>query len=178
MKSEIFKTAIEEITMPEQMKEALTEGCKSRSRTKNFRFRYSRAAAAAIMAAVCLLTVSMPAYAAYDLYQTKNLSVFFEYGIDEERTERLGETLASMEGIASVRFVSADNAWESFAGSYLTQELADSFDTNPLAESASYEVTVSLGADTKEIRAQILQLEGVRHLADRYEKKEKQAAAR
>ena len=82
-----------------------------------------------------------------------------------------------MDGIVSVRFVSADDAWKDFAENYLPEELAASFDTNPLADSANYEVTVGLGADTQAVREQILQLAGVRRLADRYEQKEGKTAA-
>lgn len=178
MKYEKIKNSLKEIVMPEQMKKDLFEGCLSHSHTDNFRFRYSRQAAAAMTAAIALFVTGMPAYAAYDLYQTKNLSVFFEKGLEKEQIDELGEILSSMEGISSVRFIGADKAWESFAESYLTEELAASFHTNPLADSASYEVTVSLGSDTKKIRAEIERLEGVRRLADRYELKESETAAK
>lgn len=177
MRYEELKDSIKKIAMPEQMKENLINGCRSRRHTDNFRFRHSRAAAALLTAAAILLTVSMPAYAAYDLYQTKNLAVFFDYGTDREQIDELGEALSAMDGIVSVRFVSADDAWKDFAENYLTEELAASFDTNPLADSANYEVTVGLSADTQAVREQILQLTGVRRLADRYEQKEGKTAA-
>ena len=177
MRYEKLKQSIQEITMPKQMKESLINGCQSRRHTDNFWFRNSRTAAAVLTAAVIALTASMPAYAAYDLYQTKNLAVFFDYDIEREQIDELGEALSTMDGIISVRFVSADDAWKDFAENYLTEELAASFDTNPLADSANYEVTVGLGADTQAVREQILQLAGVRRLADRYEQKEGKTAA-
>ena len=97
--------------------------------------------------------------------------------ITKEQIDELGEALSSMDGIVSVRFVSAGEAWEEFADAYLSRELAASFDANPLADSANYEVTVGLGADTRAVREQILKLAGVRRLADRYEQKESQNAA-
>ena len=177
MRYEKLKQIIQEIAMPKQMKESLINGCQSRRHTDNFWFRNSRTAAAVLTAAVIALTASMPAYAAYDLYQTKNLAVFFDYDIEREQIDELGEALSTMDGIISVRFVSADDAWKDFAENYLTEELAASFDTNPLADSANYEVTVGLGADTQAVREQILQLAGVRRLADRYEQKEGKTAA-
>lgn len=177
MRYEKLKQSIQGITMPKQMKESLINGCQSRRHTDNFWFRNSRTAAAVLTAAVIALTASMPAYAAYDLYQTKNLAVFFDYDIQKEQIDELGEALSSMDGIVSVRFVSAGEAWEEFADAYLSRELAASFDANPLADSANYEVTVGLGADTRAVREQILKLAGVRRLAGRYEQKQSQNAA-
>lgn len=74
-----------------------------------------------------------------------------------------------MDGVYAIRFISGDEAWNTFSGKYLTEELIASFTENPLADSSSYRVTVSLRADTKEIRSRIEQLEGVRKTSNLYE---------
>ena len=79
-----FVTAINGRTMPETMKAELLNGCQTKQRTKNFFFRYSKLIAVAATAAVLILTASIPSYATYDLYQTKNVNVFFEKGVSQE----------------------------------------------------------------------------------------------
>ncbi len=172
MKEINLKKAIEEITMPQQMQEELLSGCRQKCRTKNTLFRYSRLIAATAAAIAVTFTVSIPVYAAYDLYQTKNIDVFFEQGVSQEQIDDVGEALSSMEGIYAVRFISAEEAFESFAKQYLTEELAASFDENPLADSFSYRVTIKLNADTAKIREQIAELDGVRKISNQYELKE------
>ncbi len=172
MKEINLKKAIEEITMPQQMQKELLAGCRQKCRTKNTLFRYSRLIAAAAAAIAVTFTVSIPAYAAYDLYQTKNIDVFFEQGVSQEQIDDVGEALSSMEGIYAVRFISAEEAFESFAKECLTEELAASFDENPLADSFSYRVTIKLNADTAKIREQIAELDGVRKISNQYELKE------
>ncbi len=78
----------------------------------------------------------------------------------------------AMEGIYAVRFISAEEAWESFATEYLTDELKAAFPENPLTDSFNYQVTISLNANTKKVREQINRLEGVRHTSNLYELKE------
>lgn len=169
MKEQNIINAVKEITMPQEMKEKLFDNCKKKSRTKNILFRHSRLIASAAIAMVFLVTVSLPAYAAYDLYNTKNIEVFFEKGISQEQIDMIGDTLSGMDGVYAIRFISADEAWDTFSGKYLTEELIASFTENPLADSFSYRVTVSLSADTKEIRSRIEQLEGVRKTSNLYE---------
>lgn len=163
-----FTTAINGLAMPETMKMELINGCQKKQRTKNFLFRCSKPIAIAA-AAVLILTAGIPSYAAYDLYQTKNVKVFFEEGVSQEEIDAVGAALRAMDGVSSVEFITADEAWNTFSAEYLTEDLAASFEENPLAESFNYHVTINLTADTAEIRTHIEQLHGVRHTSDLYE---------
>ena len=88
-----FVTAVNGLTMPQAMKGKLLNGCQTKQRTKNFFFRYSKLIAVAATAAVLILTASIPSYAAYDLYQTKNVNVFFEKGVSQEEIRERIEQL-------------------------------------------------------------------------------------
>lgn len=166
-----FVTAVNGLTMPETMRAELLNGCQTKQRTKNFFFRYSKLITVAATAAVLILTASIPSYAAYDLYQTKNVNVFFEEGVSQEEIDAVGDALRAMGGVSSVEFITADEAWNTFSAEYLPEDLAASFTENPLADSFNYHVTISLTADTEEIRERIEQLHGVRHTSDLYELK-------
>ncbi|MBO5057138.1 MAG: permease-like cell division protein FtsX [Lachnospiraceae bacterium] len=169
MKEEKWINAIEEITMPENMKEDLLRNCQNKVRTKNPLFRYSRLITAAAVIMAVLITMSFPAYAAYDLHQTKNLAIFFEEGISYEEIEAIGNALSGMEEISSVYFTNPDEAWIIFSEKYMDEAWTAFFSENPLKDSANYRVTVKLNADTEKVRNKIEQIAGVRKITNLYE---------
>lgn len=169
MKEEKWINAIEEITMPENMKEELLRNCQNKVRTQNPLFRYSRLITAAAVIMAVLITMSFPAYAAYDLHQTKNLSIFFEEGISYEEIEDIGNALSGMEEISSVYFTNPDEAWVIFSEKYMDEAWTAFFSENPLKDSANYRVTVKLNADTEKVRNKIEQIAGVRKITNLYE---------
>lgn len=169
MKEEKWINAIEEITMPENMKENLLRNCQNKVRTKNPLFRYSRLITAAAIIMAVLITMSFPAYAAYDLHQTKNLAIFFEEGISYEEIKAIGNALSGMEEISSVYFTNPDEAWVIFSEKYMDEAWTAFFSENPLKDSANYRVTVKLNADTEKVRNKIEQIAGVRKITNLYE---------
>ena len=71
------------------------------------------------------------------------ITVFFDEDATDEQKEEIGEQLANHEGVADVKYVSADEAWEEFQQEYFgdNPELAEGFkDDNPLASSDNYAV--------------------------------------
>ena len=71
------------------------------------------------------------------------ITVFFDEDATDEQKEEIGEQLENHEGVAEVKYVSADEAWEEFQKEYFgdNPELAEGFkDDNPLASSDNYEV--------------------------------------
>ena len=71
------------------------------------------------------------------------ITVFFEEDATDEQKQEIGQQLEEHEGVADVRYVSADEAWEEFQKEYFgdNPELAEGFkDDNPLASSDNYEV--------------------------------------
>ncbi len=93
--------------------------------------------------------------------------VYFEKGTSQEIMDAVGEEIKTRDGVASVQFVTPEQAWDSFKGVYFAErpELAEGFaDDNPLVDYAHYEVylnDVSLQAD---LVTYIESLEGVRRV--------------
>lgn len=169
-----WKALVRGITLPQQRKEAIVEqikdfptekrrstGCKAFERMRKIRL---------VPAAVCMLlilaTVSMTAYAAY---VNGHLNVFFEKDITMEQLHDIEKELLQMEGVVSCRYIDSDTAWKSFGEEYLTPELMESFEENPLADSENFRVGISLDADAEEIKARIRELDGVRHVSGLWE---------
>lgn len=165
----LWTDAVRRITLPQETAAVLLQNCE-RGDTQKQAYRYSRVVIAAVLV-LFFSTISFTSYAAYHVYQEKNVDVFFISGITEERLEEIGEELQQIGGVSSVRFVSAEEAWETFQKQYLTEDLAAQFTDNPLADSYSYRVSIGLDADTEQVREQIEALEGVRTTTDLREAK-------
>lgn len=74
--------------------------------------------------------------------QVVGVTVFFDEGIEDSRIEEIGKMIAKRPEVASIHFVSADEAWESFKQDYL-REYTDGFTENPIPNSANYQVNLS-----------------------------------
>ncbi|MCR4797876.1 MAG: permease-like cell division protein FtsX [Lachnospiraceae bacterium] len=71
------------------------------------------------------------------------VTVFFNEGTTDDRIASIGAEIQNRPEVASVKFVSAEEAWESFKQDYFegNEEAAASFEEdNPLANDANYEV--------------------------------------
>lgn len=93
------------------------------------------------------------------------ITVFFNQDTTQEQKDSIGDQLKGAEGVLSVEYVSADEAWDSFQGDYFgeSSELAEGFKSdNPLANSDNYEVYMADVAKQKEVVEFALGLEGVR----------------
>lgn len=148
-----------DITMPDTLKENYHICAKKKS--SDFRLKYFALPAAAIALAVTMLS-GTTAYAAYQVQQHKTLRVFFENSITQEQIDAIGSQIDQIEGIAVSRYVTSGTAWEEYSSAYLNEELTMAFDTNPLAESSNYEVSVLLTEDTQSIIDKISAIDGVR----------------
>ena len=85
------------------------------------------------------------------------ITVFFNDDATEEQKEEICEQLKSLEDVSEGKYVSADDAWESFQKEYFADnpELAEGFkDDNPLASSDNYEVYMkTLKGNSKDLIA-------------------------
>lgn len=106
-------------------------------------------------------------------YMVKNaesnmtITVLFQEGIQEETLDRIHKKLEERPEVKDIWYISADEAWENFKGEIFKdhEEYADTFkDDNPLADSASYEVTTKRIEDQTELVQYIKTLEGVRQV--------------
>ena len=92
------------------------------------------------------------------------ITVFFDEEATDAQIKKIGDELKSQNGVLKVKFVSADEAWDSFKDEYFgdAKELADGFkDENPLSGSDNYEVYMSDVSKQKDVVSYAEKLDGV-----------------
>ena len=97
--------------------------------------------------------------------QSVGISVFFEPGISAERKDQIGEEIKKKEDIATMRYVSAEEAWESYKKDVFqgNEELLEGFEgNNPLKESDSYEITLKEVKSYQQVVSHLETIDGVR----------------
>lgn len=160
LKETSWQEPLHAITMPD----ALKEGCHTciKEKSRSFRMKYV-ALPMTVMALVLVMLSSTTAYAAYQVRQHKTLRVFFDTTVTQAQIDAIGSQIDQMEGVSVCRYVTADMAWDEFLDAYFPGEgLEESFDDNPLADSANYEVDVLLTANTQSVIDEISAMNGVR----------------
>lgn len=93
------------------------------------------------------------------------VTVFFEEGIGEERIKEIGSMIEKRTEVSSMKYVSAQEAWESFRDDYLG-EYADGFpeDDNPLEGSSNYEVYLNDVSMQSSLVTYLESVEGIREV--------------
>lgn len=94
--------------------------------------------------------------------------VYFDAEATDERVEEIGEEIEKCEGVAEVKYVSADEALDSFLSDYLegNEELVEGFkDDNPLVDSDNYEVYLESVEQQEEVVEFVEGLKGVRKVS-------------
>ena len=93
------------------------------------------------------------------------ITVFFDEEATQEQKDNIGAQLKNEDGVLSVTYVSADEAWAKFQEEYFqgSEEAAEGFkDDNPLANSDNYEVYMSDVSKQKDVVSFAESLDGVR----------------
>lgn len=96
---------------------------------------------------------------------TVGITVFFDEGLSQEEIQAIGGQIEGQPGIASMRYISPEEAWETFQTEYFAgmEELAAGFaDDNPLADSASYEIFLADIGQQDSFVSYLSSIEGVR----------------
>lgn len=94
--------------------------------------------------------------------------VYFDAEATDERVEEIGEEIEKCEGVAEVKYVSAEEALDSFLSDYLegNEELVEGFkDDNPLVDSDNYEVYLESVEQQEEVVEFVEGLKGVRKVS-------------
>lgn len=110
---------------------------------------YSLASAGTITACLLLLGVFYFVMANFNYTVEKaeslvGFTIFFEDGTGEERILEIKEQLELRSDVDKVRYISAEEAWETYKKESLNEELSATFGSdNPLIDSASLEVTLT-----------------------------------
>ena len=95
------------------------------------------------------------------------VTVFFDEGITQEQINDIGAQIGKRTEVASIRYVSAEEAWEKvkedmFKGQ---EELTDTFaEDNPLSDSASYEIYLNDVSKQDSLVSFAQGLDGVRQI--------------
>lgn len=93
------------------------------------------------------------------------ITVFFDEEITDVQRESIRMALESRDDVVEVKYVSAEEAWESFQNEYFAgnEEAAEGFaDDNPLANSDNFEVYMRSIDKQTELVEYVGQLDGVR----------------
>ena len=93
------------------------------------------------------------------------IEIFFDEGITDDQREGIGEQIQKRAEFGTIEYISAEQAWENYKEQYFADEpeLAEGFaNDNPLANSASYRVTLN-DVSMQEVFVDFVKdLEGVR----------------
>lgn len=118
-------------------------------RNFNKNFLFSMASTATVAACIFLLCMFLGlveniANIAMKAEANVGITVFFAEPFSEQKKEELRSEIESYGGVKEIRYISADEAWESFKADYFgdkAEELSEAFaDDNPLSESDSFEI--------------------------------------
>ena len=93
------------------------------------------------------------------------ISVFFKEGISQKKKDEIGREIRQKEDIATMRYVSAEEAWETYKKDVFqgNEELLEGFEgKNPLKESDSYEITLKEVDSYKTVVSHLEKIDGVR----------------
>ncbi|MCR5672213.1 MAG: permease-like cell division protein FtsX [Lachnospiraceae bacterium] len=92
------------------------------------------------------------------------VTVFFDEGLPDEQIQQIGLQIQSRSEVSEVKFVSSDEAWESFKNDYLG-EYADGYEgDNPLEGSENYEIYLNDVAKQPELVAWLKSIPGIREV--------------
>lgn len=95
------------------------------------------------------------------------ITVFFDDGITEEEIGELQKKIAVRAEVHDITYTSAQEAWEEYKSTRLSQELAESFgEDNPLENSASFTIRLSDVSMQDSLIRYVSGLEGIRKIND------------
>lgn len=138
-----------------------------------FRNKWYTLASIATMAACLLMLGVFYSVAANFRHIVKNVeevvsfTVFFEEGISQERIDEIGRLIQNREEVASIKYISAEEAWADYQKENFqdkAEELMAGYPENPLANSMNYEVFPKDVSQQAALKNYILTIPGVRKI--------------
>ena len=145
---------------------SMKQGVKNIGRNKMFSLASIATMAACIFVFGLFFAIVMNfQYIVHKAEEGVAITVFFDEDASQARIEKIGEKLEKHEGVKEIKYVSADEAWESFKDQYFgdEEELAEGFkNDNPLAGSDNYEVYMNDVSAQKDLVKFAKGLDGVR----------------
>ena len=145
---------------------SMKQGVKNIGRNKMFSLASIATMAACIFVFGLFFAIVMNfQYIVHKAEEGVAITVFFDEEATQAQIEKIGEKLEKHEGVKEIKYVSADEAWESFKDQYFgdEEELAEGFkNDNPLAGSDNYEVYMNDVSAQKDLVKFAKGLDGVR----------------
>ncbi|EEP27649.1 permease-like cell division protein FtsX [Shuttleworthella satelles] len=95
------------------------------------------------------------------------VTVFFVDGVSQEQVDAIGDAIKARPEVKNYRYVSADEAWNSFKQNYFknNENLADGFkEDNPLANSSNYQVFLNDVSEQGSLVEYLKTVDGVRQV--------------
>ncbi len=138
-----------------------------------FRNKWYTLASIATMSACLLMLGIFYSVAANFQHIVKNVeevvsfTVFFEEGISQERIDEIGKLIEGHDGVARVRYISAEEAWAEYQKENFqdkADELIAGYPENPLANSMNYEVFPKDVSQQETVKTYIMSIPGVRKI--------------
>ena len=133
---------------------------------------FSLASVATISACIFLFClffsiVSNIRFMVHHVESTVGITVLFDENLTEEEILSLGDEIGKLPEIREMKYVSAQEAWDSFKAEYFAghEELAEGFaEDNPLAGSASYVIFLNDISEQENFVAYLQGITGVRQV--------------
>ncbi len=92
------------------------------------------------------------------------VTVFFDEGLEDEKIQQIGTQIQSRSEVSEVKFVTSDEAWDSFKEDYLG-EYADGYEgDNPLEGSENYEIYLNDVSKQPELVEWLSTVPGIREV--------------
>ena len=145
---------------------SVKQGVKNIGRNKMFSLASVATMAACIFVFGLFFSIIMNfQYIVHKAEEGVAITVFFNDDATQEQIDNIGAQLKKQDGVKEIKYVSADEAWETFKDQYFgeSSDLAEGFkNDNPLAGSDNYEVYLSDVSKQKSVVSFAKSLEGVR----------------
>lgn len=144
----------------------IRQGLKNIIRNKMFSLASVATMAACIFLFGCFFSVIVNfRYIVHKAEEGVAVTVFFDEGLTEARISQIGKQLSERKEVAEIKYVSANEAWESYQHEYFGEDskLAEGFkEDNPLANSDHYEVYLADVAMQDGLVKYIKSVDGIR----------------
>ena len=145
---------------------SVKQGVKNIGRNKMFSLASVATMAACIFVFGLFFSIIMNfQYIVHKAEEGVAITVFFNDDATQEQIDNIGVQLKKQDGVKEIKYVSADEAWETFKDQYFgeSSDLAEGFkNDNPLAGSDNYEVYMTDVASQKKLVSFAESLDGVR----------------
>lgn len=92
------------------------------------------------------------------------VTVFFDEGISDEQIKSIGEKISKRAEVSDIKFISAEEAWDSFKEENLGEYVESFGDDNPLEDCANFEIYLNDVSMQESLVTYLESVEGIREV--------------